>query len=66
MRSRNSSTFPLPRYVAGFELLRQRTDHLRARRIRQAFQLEEVLVEVMLRVRPLQRRPDQKGALDRR
>jgi hypothetical protein len=47
-------------------LLRQRTNHLRSRCIREAFQLEEVLVEMMFRVRPLQRRADKKGALDRR
>jgi hypothetical protein len=47
-------------------LLRQRADDLGAGGIRQPLELEQVFVEVMFGVRPLQRRANQERALDRR
>jgi hypothetical protein len=54
--------FSLPQVrgrVGSVELLRQRADDLRAGRVGQALQFEQVLVEVMLCIRPLQRRTNQ-------
>jgi hypothetical protein len=46
--------------------LGETSNHLRAGGIGEAFQFEQMLVEVVLRVRPLQRRADKESALDRR
>jgi len=48
--------FSLPEIRGGIravELLRETSDHLRAGRIGEAFQFEQVLVEVVLGIRPL-------------
>jgi hypothetical protein len=46
------------------ELLRQLADDDRARRVGEALELAEVLVERLARARPLERRPDEERPLD--
>ena len=54
------------RGIRPVELLCQRANDLRPRRVGESFQLEQVFVEVVLRVRPLQRRADEQRAFNRR
>jgi len=54
------------RRVRPVELLRERADDLGARRVGEALELEQVLIEMVLRARALERRADEERALDRR
>jgi hypothetical protein len=47
-------------------LLCERADHVRAGGVGEAGELEQVLVEVMLRIRPFERRANEQGAFDGR